>query len=62
MKIYLFNPETGVYLGEDFADDALMKQRGYVLPPGATTLAPRWLCALSAAARSFASTSTPARC
>ena len=40
MKIYLFNPETGVYLGEDFADEALMKQDGYVIPPGATTIAP----------------------
>jgi len=40
MKIYLFNPETGVYLGEDFADEALMKQGGYLIPPGATTVAP----------------------
>ena len=40
MKIYLFNPETGVYLGEDFADEALMKQDGYVIPPDATTIAP----------------------
>ena len=40
MKIYLFNPETGAYLGEDFADEALMKQGGYAIPPGATTIAP----------------------
>jgi hypothetical protein len=40
MKIYLFNPETGVYLGEDFTDEALMKQGGYVIPSGATTIAP----------------------
>jgi hypothetical protein len=40
MKIYLFNPETGVYLGEDFADEAAMKQEGYILPPDATTIAP----------------------
>jgi len=40
MKIYLFNPETGVYLGEDFADVALMKKEGYVIPHGATTIAP----------------------
>jgi len=33
MKIYLFNPETGVYLGEDFADEALMKQGGYLVVP-----------------------------
>jgi hypothetical protein len=40
MKIYLFNPETGVYMGEDFADEALIKKAGYVIPPGATTIAP----------------------
>lgn len=38
MKIYLFNPETGVYLGEDFADDSVIS--GIILPAGATTLAP----------------------
>jgi hypothetical protein len=40
MKIYLFDPETGVYLREDFADESLIKQDGYVIPPGATTIAP----------------------
>ena len=40
MKIYLFNPETGVYLGEDFADEAAMNGGGYILPPDATTIAP----------------------
>ena len=40
MKIYLFNPETGVYLGEDFADESMMMQEGFVIPPGATTIAP----------------------
>ena len=40
MKIYLFNPETGAYLGEDFADEAPMKRGDFVLPPGATTIAP----------------------
>ena len=40
MKIYLFNPETGIYLGEDFADEAPMKRGGYVIPPDATTIAP----------------------
>jgi len=40
MKIYLFNPETGVYLGEDFADKAPVKQGSYILPPDATTIAP----------------------
>jgi len=40
MKIYLFDPETGVYLGEDFADDAPMQLGVFVIPPGATTIAP----------------------
>lgn len=40
MKIYLFNPETGVYMGEDFADEAPMKPGGFILPPDATTIAP----------------------
>jgi hypothetical protein len=40
MKIYLFNPETGVYLGEDFADEAPMKREAIVLPPDATAIAP----------------------
>ena len=40
MKIYLFNPETGIYLGEDFADEAPMQRGDFVLPPDATTVAP----------------------
>lgn len=40
MKIYLFNPETGVYLGEDFADEAPMKRGNFLVPPDATTIAP----------------------
>lgn len=40
MKIYLFNPETGVYLGEDFADEAPMEPGTFVVPPDATTIAP----------------------
>ena len=40
MKIYLFNPETGACLGEDFADEAAMKRGEYVIPPDATTIAP----------------------
>ena len=40
MKIYLFNPETGVYLGEDFADEAPMKRGVFVVPRDATTIAP----------------------
>lgn len=40
MKIYRFNPETGAYLGEDFADEASMERGAFVLPPDATTIAP----------------------
>jgi hypothetical protein len=40
MKIYLFNLETGIYLGEDFADEAAMKQIGYIIPPDATAIEP----------------------
>jgi hypothetical protein len=40
MKIYHFNPDTGVYLGEDFADEGLLKGDAFIVPPDATTLAP----------------------
>ena len=40
MKIYLFYPETGVYLGEDFSDDPPMCQGREAVPPDATTVAP----------------------
>ena len=40
MKIYIFNPENGVYLGEDFADEAPMKRGEFVIPPDATTITP----------------------
>ena len=40
MKIYLFNPETGIYLGEDFADEAPLERGSFVVPPDATTMAP----------------------
>ncbi len=39
MKIYLFHPETGVYLGEDFADEAILS-RGHLVPDDATAIAP----------------------
>jgi len=39
MKIYLFNPETGIYQGEDFAD-VPMRQGCMAVPPHATTIAP----------------------
>jgi hypothetical protein len=40
MKIYLFYPETGVYLGEDFSDDLPLCQGREAVPPHATTIAP----------------------
>lgn len=40
MKIYRFTPETGVYLGEDFADEAPMERGAFALPPDATAIAP----------------------
>ena len=40
MKIYLYNTETGVYLGEDFADAASIKGGSYVIPEDATTIPP----------------------
>ena len=40
MKIYLFHPETGIYLGEDFANDGAVGSNGHTLPPHATTIAP----------------------
>ena len=40
MRIYRFNPETGVYLGEDFADKASLKGGSYEIPDDATTIPP----------------------
>jgi len=40
MKIYLFNRETGSYLGENFAGEAPMKKGTFVIPFGATTIVP----------------------
>ena len=40
MKIYLFNSETGVYQGEDFADPVPMKPGSHTVPSDATTIAP----------------------
>ena len=40
MKIYLFNVQTGFYLGEDYADEMAMKAGAFVVPPDATTIAP----------------------
>jgi hypothetical protein len=40
MKIYRFNPETGIYLGEDFADEAAMRAGERLVDSDATTLPP----------------------
>jgi len=40
MKIYLFDPETGIFQGEDFTDDAPMRPGRSAVPPHATTIAP----------------------
>ncbi len=40
MKIYLFNPESGAYLGEDFADEAPMERGERIVPQDATTIVP----------------------
>ncbi len=40
MKIYRFDKENGYYLGEDFADEALLKGDASIVPPDATPLAP----------------------
>jgi hypothetical protein len=40
MKIYLFNRETGSYLGENIAGEAPMKKGTFVIPSGATTIVP----------------------
>jgi hypothetical protein len=40
MKIYLFDPESGIYLGEDFAEPPFFKGDPPVVPPDATTIAP----------------------
>jgi hypothetical protein len=40
MKIYRFNPETGIYLGEDFADEVAMRPGERPLDTDATTVPP----------------------
>ena len=40
MKIYLFAPETGVYLGEDLAKKAPLKSGVFVIPHHATRIPP----------------------
>ena len=40
MKIYLFDPESGIYQGEDFADDLPMCPGRGAVQPHATTIEP----------------------
>lgn len=40
MKIYRFNPETGAFLGEDFADESPFIRGEHVIPDDATTIPP----------------------
>jgi hypothetical protein len=40
MKTYYFNPETGAFLGEDFADEASSKRGEYIIPEDATMIPP----------------------
>lgn len=40
MKIFLFNLETGYYLGEDFADATALAAGTFEIPADATTIAP----------------------
>ena len=40
MKSYLFNPETGVYLGDYFVDEVPVTCGPFTVPPKATTIAP----------------------
>jgi hypothetical protein len=40
VKIYLFNPETGIYLGEDFADEEPMQRGVFRIPRDGTSIAP----------------------
>jgi hypothetical protein len=39
MKIYYFDAETGIYLGEGFADEGFHRGE-YIIPADATTIAP----------------------
>ena len=40
MTIYIFNPESSVYLGEDFVEDALVMSNVSLVPANTTTIAP----------------------
>jgi hypothetical protein len=40
MKIYRYSTETGIYLGEDFADNGSIERGDYEIPDDATTVPP----------------------
>ncbi len=40
MKIYYFDAETGIYQGEDFADEASLRHSVFKVPENSTTIAP----------------------
>ncbi len=41
MKIYYYDADTGIYQGEDFADERMFLARGvFMIPPHATTIEP----------------------
>jgi len=40
MKVYLFNPVNGAYLGEAFADESPWKRGEYLIPDDATLIPP----------------------
>jgi hypothetical protein len=40
MRIYLFNPVNGFYLGENIVDEVLVENGAVLIPPDATTIAP----------------------
>ncbi|MBT0653530.1 hypothetical protein [Geomobilimonas luticola] len=39
MRIYYYDTETGIYQGEDFADEGMWSGQ-YEISPGSTTIAP----------------------
>jgi len=40
MRIYYYDPNTGIYQGEDFADERFSGRGVFIIPPNATSIAP----------------------
>jgi hypothetical protein len=40
MKIFRYHPETGCYLGEDFADENPIQRGSFIIPDDATNISP----------------------